>query len=128
MPLIQDEFGLSDVQRELLLGSLGFCSLFGSLSSYWVCDKFGRRRSFDVAAVSVIIGLVISASSQEYLQLMVGRLFVGLGVGFGLAIDPLYIAEIAPAEHRGRLSCWSEFAINVGILLGMYCFILLGIA
>ena len=50
---------------------------------------------------------------------MIGRLFVGLGVGFGLAIDPLYIAEIAPAEHRGRLSCWSEFAINVGILLGM---------
>ena len=118
VPIIKDELNLSDVQTELLIGSLGFWSLFGSLFSYWVCDKFGRRRSFDVAAVSVIIGLIIMSSSHQYVQLMIGRLFVGLGVGFGLAIDPLYIAEIAPAEHRGRLSCWSEFAINIGILLG----------
>ena len=47
-----------------------------------------------------------------------GRCIVGVGVGCGLAIDPLYISELAPAAHRGRLTSFSETAINVGILLG----------
>ena len=33
-------------------------------------------------------------------------------------IDPLYISEIAPAEHRGRLVTWAEIGINVGLVLG----------
>ena len=49
---------------------------------------------------------------------MVGRVFVGIGVGSGLAIDPVYIAEISPAAHRGRLGTWSEIALNVGIVFG----------
>lgn len=33
-------------------------------------------------------------------------------------IDPLYIAEISPARHRGRLVTYSEIALNVGIVVG----------
>ena len=43
---------------------------------------------------------------------------VGLGVGFGLAIDPVYISEISTAAHRGQLVTWSEIALNIGIVLG----------
>ncbi len=35
-----------------------------------------------------------------------------------MQIDPLYIAEVSPAVHRGELVTWSEIAINVGIVLG----------
>lgn len=45
-------------------------------------------------------------------------------LGFGLAIDPLYISEISPAAHRGRLVTWSEIALNVGIVLGFFSGIL----
>ena len=31
-----------------------------------------------------------------------------------IQIDPIYIAEIAPASSRGRLVTWSEIATNVG--------------
>jgi len=41
-----------------------------------------------------------------------------LGVGFGLAVDPVYISEISQAAHRGQLVTWSEIATNVGICLG----------
>ena len=37
-----------------------------------------------------------------------------------MQIDPLYISEISPAAHRGRLVTWSEIAINVGIVLGFF--------
>jgi len=116
--LIQRDLGLTDVQRELFVGSLNFWSIFGSMFSHWICDTFGRRRSFQVAALNFILGVVIMATASGFAVLMVGRFFLGIGVGFGLAIDPLYIAEISPAAQRGQLVTWSEMAINVGIVLG----------
>ena len=38
-PLIQDDFGLSDVQREIFVGSLNFFAMFGALSSNWFSDN-----------------------------------------------------------------------------------------
>jgi MFS family permease len=37
-----------------------------------------------------------------------------------IQIDPLYIAEVSPAAHRGELVTWSEMAINIGIVLGFF--------
>jgi MFS family permease len=88
--LIQRDMGLTDVQRELFIGSLNFWSIFGSLFAHWICDRYGRRYSFKVAAVGFIIGLVIMASAGNYTTLMIGRVFVGLGVGFGLAVSRPY--------------------------------------
>lgn len=88
--------------------------MFGALGAHWICDRYGRRLSFIVAAAGFIVGIVIMSCAWNYGVLMFGRVFVGLGVGFGLAIDPLYISEISPAAHRGELVTWSEMAINVG--------------
>eukprot|EP00971_Amphidinium_carterae_P265712 5271317-Amphidinium_carterae.1 len=60
----------------------------------------------------------MSAAAPNYWWLMGGRIFLGIGIGIGQAIDPLYIAEVSPADYRGSLTTWSEFAINLGILLG----------
>jgi MFS family permease len=64
--LIQKDFGLTDVQRELFIGSLNFWSIFGSLFSHWICDVYGRRRAFQVAAVSFIVGSIIMAAANGY--------------------------------------------------------------
>lgn len=66
--------------------------------------------------------LSLSPSSQilshNFAFTMFGRILIGIGVGLGLAIDALYISEIAPPTHRGHLVSLSEVAINFGILLG----------
>lgn len=117
-PLVEAEFGLTTAQRELFVGSLNFWAIFGGFLSNWFCDKYGRRRSFIIAAVGFIIGSILTGASTSYTSLMIGRMFVGLGVGFGLAIDPLYIAEMTPAAHRGKMVAWAEIGVNVGIVLG----------
>jgi MFS family permease len=68
--LIQKDLDLTDVQRELFIGSLNFWSIFGALFSHWICDIYGRRRAFQVAAVSFIIGLVIMAVANGYTVLV----------------------------------------------------------
>lgn len=117
-PMIEEDFGLTSRQRELFVGSLNLWSILGSSMAHKICDTYGRRISFMVAAVWFLGGVLLMGMSQSYTVLMMGRFFVGLGVGFGLAIDPIYIAEVTPPEYRGELVTWSEIGINVGIVLG----------
>lgn len=117
-PLVEAEFGLTTAERELFVGSLNFWAIFGGFLSNWICDRYGRRRSFIIAALGFIIGSIITGASSSYTMLMFGRMFVGLGVGFGLAVDPLYIAEICPAAHRGKMVTWAEIGVNVGLVFG----------
>jgi len=80
----------------------------------------GRRGTFALASVSFIAGIAWTVGSHSFASLCGGRAVMGLGVGFGLAIDPLYIAEVSPPLFRGQLVTWSETATNVGILLGFF--------
>ena len=86
-PKIQADFGLTDVQLEFFVGLLNLCAIFGSLFSHFVSDRCGRRGAFLVAAVGFMAGILIMVSSTQYSMLMLGQMFVGLGVGFGLAVS-----------------------------------------
>jgi len=115
---LQNSMDLSDTELEIFMGSLNLFAMIGALCAHAISDRFGRRGAFIVAAVGFIFGVMLQALSPSYGTLMFGRVFVGLGVGFGLAVDPIYIAEISPAAHRGQLVTWSEIATNIGIVLG----------
>ena len=116
--VVQDEFNLSRLQREIFVGCINFWAMFGALFAQYFSDGYGRRFTFIAAAVGFILGIFVMVVSNSYQILLVGRAFVGLGLGVGLAVDPMYIAEISPAQHRGKLVTYSEIAINVGIVLG----------
>jgi MFS family permease len=118
--LLQDEnsLALTDGQLEIFMGSLNLFAAVGALGASAVSDKYGRRGGFIVAAFSFVLGVLLMSFAQSYDLLMFGRVFVGLGVGFGLSVDPVYISELSPPKYRGYLVTWSEIATNVGILLG----------
>ena len=44
--------------------------------------------------------------------LMIGRCITGIGVGCGLSIDPLYISEISPPQHRGKMVTFSVVLLS----------------
>ena len=83
-------------------------------------DTYGRTRTLAFASFLFCAGALTMACASSFGILVVGRLCVGVGLGFGLSIDPLYIAEITPPKYRGFFVSWSEFAINLGILLGFF--------
>lgn len=116
--LIQEDFALSDFQREIFVGSLNFFAIFGAFLSNVFSDRYGRRQTFIMAAIGFIFGIIVESLAPSFGVLIFGRIFVGLGVGIGIAVDPVYISEISPAKHRGNLVTWSEIAINMGIVLG----------
>ncbi|XP_039115266.1 probable polyol transporter 4 isoform X1 [Dioscorea cayenensis subsp. rotundata] len=115
---IQKDLHITEVQQEVLVGCLSIVSLFGSLGGGRTSDAIGRKWTMGFAAIVFQIGAAIMAFAPSFLVLMIGRLFAGVGIGFGVMIAPVYIAEIAPAVARGSLTSFPEIFINIGILLG----------
>jgi MFS transporter, SP family, solute carrier family 2 (myo-inositol transporter), member 13 len=60
------------------------------------------------------IGAVLQAAAYSLAQMAVGRLVVGFGVGSAAMVVPLYIAEIAPTNVRGRMIGLNNMSITGG--------------
>ena len=115
---IKDDLGISEVQEELLVGSLNLVSLLGAASAGRIADAVGRRWTMAIAAGFFLVGAGIMGVAPHFSLLMVGRLLEGIGVGFALMIAPVYTAELSPASSRGFLVSLPEIFINFGILIG----------
>jgi len=63
--------------------------------------------------------------AQSIWVLMLGRIFVGIGVGIAAQIVPLYLSEIAPTEIRGKLIAMNTAMITVGQLISVLIVLLL---
>jgi len=59
------------------------------------------------------------ACATQIWELMVGRVFVGMGVGVAAQIVPLYLSEVAPTEIRGKLIAMNTAMITVGQLISV---------
>ncbi len=103
--------------------------VLGSAAAGWLSIRLGRKGGLIVAALMFLLGSIGSAVPEFGLGVIgqMGpaaltpficyRILGGMGVGIASMISPLYIAEIAPSEIRGRLISFNQLAIVVGILL-----------
>lgn len=115
---IHEDLKITEVQEEVLVGILSIVSLLGSLAGGKTSDLVGRKWTMALAAVVFQTGAIIMALAHSFEVLMIGRLFAGVGIGFGVMIAPVYIVEISPTVARGSLTSFPEIFINFGILLG----------
>lgn len=115
---LQESMNLTDVQLEIFIGSLAIFSMIGALVTSGINDRFGRRGGFAACNLFCLLGMGTDAVARNYFELMIGKLFIGVGVGIGLATNPTYIAELAPPEYRGFFVTWSDIGLNFGMMLG----------
>lgn len=80
-------------------------------------QRFGRRDSLRIMAAFYVISAVGCAFAWNWTALIVFRFIGGVGIGGSSVLGPMYIAEIAPTEWRGRLVGFFQVNIVVGILL-----------
>ena len=134
-----DPRGLPETARDSLSGwavssALLGCVLGGMLSGL-VADRLGRRGGLMVSAILFLVSslgaawpeFVTGAQGAAALTPFIAyRILGGVGIGLASMLAPLYIAEVAPPEQRGRLVSYNQMAIVVGIV-GVY-FVNWGIA
>jgi sugar porter (SP) family MFS transporter len=114
---ITAEFKLGHTTQELVASAILVGATLGGLSSGWFSDRFGRRAAIIAIAAIFTTGAVAASLAPSALALAMARIFLGLAVGGSSQAVPTYIAELAPAEHRGNLVTTFNVAIGVGIML-----------
>ncbi|MFD0048365.1 sugar porter family MFS transporter [Actinomycetes bacterium NPDC127524] len=111
---IQQRFHLTDVMIGWVVSSLLLGAIIGTAAGGILSDKYGRKRMLFVSAIFYGIGAIYSAIPSSVAELVFARLIGGVGVGMAVFLAPLYIAEIAPANWRGRLGSLDQLAISIG--------------
>jgi sugar porter (SP) family MFS transporter len=108
------------VTNEALSGWANSCALLGcllgSLITGGLSDKFGRKKLLVAAAVVFAISSVLTGWASTFGSFVLWRIAGGVAIGMASNLSPMYIAEVAPANLRGRLVALNQLTIVIGIL------------
>ncbi|MEM8684370.1 MAG: sugar porter family MFS transporter [Pseudomonadota bacterium] len=125
---IETQFELSKIQLGWAVSSLTLTATLAMMVSGPLSDRYGRRPILKIAAVLFAVSAVWSALAPDFLSLVIARMLGGFGVGAALIIAPMYIAEIAPGEVRGRLVSFNQLNIVIGISAAFFSnYLILGL-
>ncbi|CAN5316717.1 sugar porter family MFS transporter [soil metagenome] len=114
---IQELWDLSPAMHGLAMGMALWGTVLGSLVGGWPTDRLGRKRTLLSIGALYLVSALWSGLAPDVYSLMVARFIGGIAVGVSTVAAPLFIAEIAPASHRGRLAGMFQFNIVFGILV-----------
>ncbi|KAJ4886101.1 Sugar transport protein 6 [Raphanus sativus] len=92
-------------------------ALVASFLASAVCSKLGRKPTMQFASVFFLIGVGLTAGAVNIFMLIIGRILLGFGVGFGNQAVPLFLSEIAPAQLRGGLNIVFQLMVTIGIFI-----------
>ena len=117
---IEVEFNLTKIELGWAVSSLTLTSTLAMMIAGPLSDRFGRRSMLRIAAILFAVSAVYSALAPDFISLVIARMIGGFGVGASLILAPMYIAEISPANMRGRLVSFNQLNIVIGISLAFF--------
>jgi SP family myo-inositol transporter-like MFS transporter 13 len=104
----------SSNEKELITSLCSGGAFIGAIIAGLTADKFGRKMAIYAGCFLFTLGAILQAAAYSIAQMAVGRLVVGFGVGSAAMVVPLYIAEIAPSNVRGRMIGLNNMSITGG--------------
>jgi SP family sugar porter-like MFS transporter len=90
--------------------------LLGAVLSGLLADRFGRKKLLILAGLLFTASAIGTALTWEFASFNAFRILGGIGIGLASSLSPMFIAEIAPAEIRGRFVSINQLTIVIGIL------------
>ena len=100
-----------------VMGSAIIGCLIGVFMTGFLADKFGRKPLLFISALIFIISAYGTGAVEDLTLFIIFRVIGGIGIGIASNLSPMYIAEVAPANIRGKLVSINQLTIVIGILL-----------
>lgn len=123
------------VKYDLTPALLGFTvaialwgTIVGAKAGGWAGERFGRRDGLRILALLFIVSALGCALAWNWLSFLCFRFAAGIAIGTSSVLGPMYIAEIAPAQWRGRMVASFQLNIVFGILLAYLSNYLIGLS
>ena len=82
-----------------------------------LADLLGRKKLIMLSDILFFFGPLTLWLSNSVMQLFIGRLIIGIGMGINLFVCCVYLTESAPTELRGSISGMYHFAVLSGIVI-----------
>ena len=117
-PFYELYFGIggSPVMQGVAMSTALVGCLVGAMVAGAAADKFGRKLLLVTAAVLFTVSAVATGIFNDFTLFNVARFIGGVGIGVASALSPMYIAEVSPADIRGRMVSLNQMTIVLGIL------------
>lgn len=116
---IKADLGLSDSQLGLLTGiAFAMFYVIMGIPVARLADRWVRRNIMSIAIGTWSLMTAVSGLAQNYSQLLLAR--IGVGIGESGCSPPAHsmISDIYPAEKRGTALSIYSMGINIGVLFG----------
>jgi SP family sugar porter-like MFS transporter len=121
-PFYEPFFGITN--NAFLQGWAMSCALAGCIAgaviSGWLSDRLGRKKLLIVAAGLFVAASYGTGASGSFDIFVLFRILGGIGIGLASNLSPMYIAEITPANVRGRFVSINQLTIVIGILAAQF--------
>lgn len=116
-PFYEAYFGITDPAQSgwAMSSALAGC-VFGALISGWCADRFGRKLPLIISAILFSASAWGTAVGKHFDWFVFYRIVGGVGIGLASALSPMYIAEVSPAEKRGKFVAINQLTIVIGVL------------
>ncbi|KAH9604832.1 hypothetical protein KSS87_016514 [Heliosperma pusillum] len=95
--------------------SLYLAGLVASLVASPITRNYGRRITIIFGGIFFLTGATLNAAAVNVQMLLLGRIMLGFGIGFGNQAVPLYLSEMPPTHIRGGVNMLFQLATTLGI-------------
>lgn len=107
--------GLSTLEYGWVTSMLAVGAFIGALAFGVLADVIGRRKAFIATLVIFIIGVIFSAVSQNYYELLASRVIVGFGIGADFSPAYTLLSEVSDPANRGRVLTTFMIMFSLGV-------------
>lgn len=114
---LQKLWDLDVFQHGLTVSIALIGTVLGALLAGYPTDQWGRRPTLFLIAILYLLSALGTGLVSDWYLFLFFRFAGGIGVGISSVVAPLYISEIAPPSHRGRLVALFQFNVVFGILM-----------
>jgi SP family xylose:H+ symportor-like MFS transporter len=117
LPFLKEQFGLNDYWEGFTTASLALGCIIGCIAAGKIAEVKGRKKALLIAAAIFLFSSIAMGLSSRLSLFIAARFLAGVGVGMASVVSPMFIAEIAPAQIRGKMVAINQLTIVTGILV-----------
>lgn len=114
---IQKLWNLSDWMHGTAIAMALYGTILGAAGGGIPANKFGRKKTLILIGIIFFVSALGSALVNDVYSFMAFRFLGGLSIGASSVVAPVYISEIAPPQHRGKMGIAFQVNVVSGILL-----------
>jgi MFS family permease len=119
LPILEDEWSLSDTELGLISSVFVFVSAFAAIPAGYIADHYRRNRVIGFTLLSWSGLILLSATAINYVNLLFARAAMGIGQAVDDPASTSYLGDSYPSRMRARVFSFQQVSFFVGGGIGL---------